>query len=262
MYNYLEKILAQKKNEIRIKKKKFGDKIYSVVKPEKNNKPFYQRLKNINGINCIGEIKKSSPSKGLIRENFDYREIAKTYDQLNLSAISVLTEEKFFHGKPEFISGVKEISSLPVLRKDFIFDLFQVYESVFLKTDAILLICNLLSAENLRNMIELSDKLGLETLVEVHSEDEIKKAVDANAQIIGINNRNLKSFETEISVSTKLAKFIPEKCIKISESGINSAGDINLLHQAGFNAVLIGEYFMKSKNIKKAYKKLFVNGTS
>ena len=204
----------------------------------------------------ICEIKKASPSKGTIVEDFPYTDIAQEYEQAGAAAISVLTEPAFFKGNDRFLREVADTVNIPVLRKDFIIDEYQIYQAKLIGADAILLICAILDETTLKNFINIATSLKLSCLVETHNEDEIKKALNCNAKIIGINNRDLKTFTVDLNTSLKLRSFIPENKILISESGIKTAQDIKMLKDAGFNGALIGESMMLSKDKKKFLSEL------
>jgi indole-3-glycerol phosphate synthase len=210
---------------------------------------FRKNISRPHHINLIAEIKKASPSRGIIRGDFNPAKIAMTYQANGASAISVLTDERFFEGKLEYIKAIKEHVSLPVLRKDFIIDEYQVYESVAAGADAILLIAELFSAAELANFHNLAVSLGLDPLVEVHSEEDTQKALAAGAGIIGINNRDLHTFKVDLGVTQKLLKMIPPARIRVSESGIKTYEDVMFLKSIGVNAVLIGEAFMEASDI-------------
>jgi indole-3-glycerol phosphate synthase len=200
-------------------------------------------------VNLIAEIKKASPSKGIIRGDFNPAKIAATYQANGASAISVLTDERFFEGKLEYIKTIKEHVSLPVLRKDFIIDEYQIYESAAAGADAILLIAELLSAGELTGFYDRATSLGLDALVEVHSEEDVEKALAANVGMIGINNRDLHTFKVDLGVTQKLLRMIPAGKIRVSESGIKTYEDVMFLKSMGINAVLIGEAFMEADDI-------------
>ena len=210
---------------------------------------FKKNVSRPHHINLIAEIKKASPSRGVIRGDFNPSRIAVTYQANGAGAISVLTDERFFEGKLEYIKKVKESVTLPILRKDFIIDEYQIYESGLAGADAILLICDILSAGELARYHELAASLGLDVLTEVHNEEDMEKALGADAQIIGINNRDLHTFRVDLSVTQKLARLVPPGRIKISESGIKSYEDVMFLKSLGINAVLIGEAFMEAGDI-------------
>ncbi len=242
------------------KKKNSLDKLkYKVLKIDNNYYyPFKKALTN-DGIDIIAEVKKASPSKGLITEDFDYVSIAKEYEKAGASAISVLTEPYFFQGSDEYLKEIAENVKIPVLRKDFIIDEYMIYESVLLNASAILLIVAILSEEQLKEYIVLARMLGLSAIVEAHDEEEIKRAVDAGADIIGVNNRNLKDFTVDIENSIRLRRCVDEDIVFISESGIKTKEDITRLKENNVDAVLIGETLMKSHD-KKAMIQELKNG--
>jgi indole-3-glycerol phosphate synthase len=195
-------------------------------------------------LSVIAEIKKASPSRGLIRPDFRPLEIAESYQQAGASALSVLTEEEFFQGSLNDLTAVRKSVRLPVLRKDFIVDEYQVYESVAAGADAFLLIVAALDDKDLKYFIELSERLRVAALVEVHTAEELDRAIAAGARIVGINNRNLNTLEVSLETSFRLREKIPASCLAVSESGIKSGADLERLAKAGFNAVLIGEHLM------------------
>lgn len=207
-------------------------------------------------IKIISEIKKASPSKGLICPDFDPIKIAKEYNEAKTDCISILTEPYFFLGNNAYIKDVKKVTDIPILRKDFIIDEKQIYESKIIGADCILLICAILDEKKLKEFLNLAHKLCLSVLVEAHNEDEIKTALNCNAEIIGVNNRNLKTFEVDFNNTFKLRKLVPDDIIFVSESGIKTREDIIKLEENNVNAVLIGETFMKSKNKIEEIKKL------
>lgn len=217
--------------------------------------PFEAALRT-EGISFICEAKKASPSKGVIAENFPYVTIAKEYEKAGASCISVLTEPDFFLGSDAYLSEIREEVSIPLLRKDFIVDAYQIYQAKNLGADAILLICAILSQKELEEYLTLSRELGLSALVEAHDEEEVFMAVKARAGIIGVNNRDLKTFEVDIKTSERLRKLVPENILFVAESGIKTADDIRVLKEAGVNGVLIGETFMKSSDKKAALTEL------
>ncbi len=207
----------------------------------------------------IAEIKRSSPSTGLIREDFDPKSIAAVYEKHGASAISVLTTKFGFEGDLEYLREVKKSVSIPVLRKDFITEEYQVYEACASDADAILLIASILDRQQLKDLYDLARSLGMAVLVEVHASDELDKTINCGSEIIGINNRNLKTFEVNIKTTSDLLKEIPENKIVVSESGIKTRNDIEVLEKEGVSAFLIGTTFMKSDNIGKALNVLSGN---
>lgn len=213
-------------------------------------RPFKEAISKSKQISLIAEIKQSSPSKGLIRQNFNLQEIAQAYQEAGAQAVSVLTEEDFFGGNPAYINEVKAIFTGPVLRKDFILESYQVYESRYLGADAILLIADLLTKDKLVEFMQIADGLGLDYIVEVHDEKELKKVLSLKVPIVGINNRNLRTLEVDFKTTEKLFTLIPKDKIVVVESGIKSSQDILFLKILGASAVLVGTAFMESADIK------------
>lgn len=210
---------------------------------------FKKNISRPHHINLIAEIKKASPSKGILRGNFNPAKIALTYQANGASAISVLTDERFFEGRLEYVKVVKDHVTLPVLRKDFIIDEYQIYESVSAGADAILLIAELLSLDEMTRFLNLAVSLGMDVLAEAHNEEDLEKALAAGASIIGINNRDLHTFKVDLAVTQRLVRLIPQNKIIVSESGIKSYEDVMFLKSLKVNAVLIGEAFMEADDI-------------
>lgn len=210
---------------------------------------FKKNVSRPHHINLIAEIKKASPSKGILRGDFNPAKIAITYQANGASAISVLTDERFFEGKLEYIKKIKENVSLPILRKDFIIDEYQIYESVAAGADAVLLICEILTRDEMVRFYHRAKDLGLDVLVEVHNEEDLEKALASGASIIGINNRDLHNFRVDLQTTQKLVRLIPQNKTIVSESGIKSHEDVMFLKSIGVNAVLIGEAFMEASDI-------------
>jgi indole-3-glycerol phosphate synthase len=207
-------------------------------------------------VNIIAEIKRRSPSKGIIRSDFDPRWIAERYAESGAAAISVLTEEDFFEGTLEHLGAVRARVDLPLLRKDFVFDEYQIHEAVRAGADAVLLIVAILETWLLSRLIQRAARAGLESLVEVHSADEMERAVQAGASIIGVNNRDLTTFDVDLKTSIALARLAPKSAILVSESGIGTGDDIRRLRDAGFKAFLIGEHFMRAEDPGEALARL------
>ncbi|MGN0474565.1 MAG: indole-3-glycerol phosphate synthase TrpC [Acutalibacteraceae bacterium] len=217
--------------------------------------PFEKALRT-DDIAFICEVKKASPSKGIIAEDFPYLEIAKDYEAAGASAISVLTEPYYFKGSDKYLTEIANAVSIPVLRKDFTVDAYQIYEAKIIGASAVLLICALLDTDTLTEYLNIAHRLGLSAIVEAHTEQEVQSAVKSGARIIGVNNRNLKTFDVDITTSARLRKLVPESTIFISESGIKTAADIAVLRKNKTNAVLIGETFMRSSDKKKMLAEL------
>ncbi|MDF3002302.1 MAG: Indole-3-glycerol phosphate synthase [Bacillota bacterium] len=204
----------------------------------------------------ICEVKKASPSKGIIDEAFPYRKIAAEYEAAGAAAISVLTEPYWFLGSDEYLKEIRKIVKLPILRKDFTVDPYQIYESKLLGADAILLICALMEESFLKECLQIAKQLGLSALVEAHTEPEAEMAVNAGAEIIGVNNRNLKTFEVDLETSVRLRELVPDSVLFVSESGIRTAEDIKILKNHSVNGVLIGETLMRSSEKKRMLSEL------
>jgi indole-3-glycerol phosphate synthase len=219
---------------------------------------FLDALDRNDPINIIAEIKKASPSKGILCDDFDPVQIAMDYESNGAAAISVLTEEDYFMGSLDHLKQVRHAVVRPILRKDFIFDSYQLYEAAKAGADAVLLIVAILDPPLLSNLIELAEQLGMDALVEVHDLSELRIALECNAQIIGVNNRDLKTFRVDINTSVHLAPHVPDSILLVSESGIQTADDIRILRNAGYDGYLIGEFFMQSINPGKALRELII----
>ncbi len=222
----------------------------------------FERVLSTEGISFICEVKKASPSKGLIASNYPYVDIAIQYERAGAHAISVLTEPEHFKGSDTYLWDISETVSIPVLRKDFIVDEYQIYQSKLIGADAILLICALLDTATLRKYIGICDELGLSALVEAHTKEEIASALEAGARIVGVNNRDLRTFEVNINNCSALREFVPEGISYVAESGIQTRRDILLMEKAGANAVLLGEVLMRSadKGAMLSYLKGEIDG--
>jgi len=209
----------------------------------------------------IAEIKKASPSKGLIRADFDPVSLAKDYSAAGATCLSVLTDEKFFQGNNDYLQQARAACSLPVLRKDFMVDPYQITESRWLGADCILLIVAALEQEQLKNLAECAHELGMDILVEVHNENELEIGLELGTGLIGINNRDLHSFKTDLNTTYRLLPLIPKDILVVTESGINSREDITAMQQQGVFGYLIGETFMRAENPgEKLSELVFGNG--
>ena len=252
----LSNIIEEKKRELKSLKSTVSLKeIRKRAEDAENNREFKKSLTN-NPINIIAEIKKASPSKGVIREDFDPVEIAKIYQDNGAAAISVLTDNTFFQGDIQYVSQIRKNVSLPLLRKDFIVDEYQLYEARVFGSDAALLIASVLVRNQLSEYLELSREIGLDNLVEVRSFKDLEKAMYCEVEIVGINNRDLQTFETSLKTTFDLVREIPEDKIIVSESGINNREDIDSLKNCGIHAFLVGEALMKEQDIGKKLKEL------
>ena len=212
----------------------------------------------VNGkLSLIGELKRRSPSKGTLRERFDPVSLAQEIQDAGAAALSVLTDEFYFGGHVDFLKDVKDFTDIPVLRKDFIVDPYQVYESAFYGADAILLIVRVLTGDTLLSCMQAADEVGIEPLVEVHSEAELKTAVNAGARIIGINHRDLKTFKIDPTLTQTLMPKVPSGKIIVAESGLQTAEGVQQMKTLGVHAVLIGEALMTAPSPKDKIKELF-----
>ncbi|MDE6747674.1 MAG: indole-3-glycerol phosphate synthase TrpC [Lachnospiraceae bacterium] len=252
MANILDTIAEYARERVLQAKKSLSlDEIKHLALAENCNTDFsFEKALAQDGISFICECKKASPSKGLIAEDFPYLDIAKEYEAAGASCISVLTEPKWFLGKNEYLKEIAQSVSIPCIRKDFTVDEYMIYEAKLLGAGAVLLICSLLSTEDLRRYIEICDSLGLSALVEAHDEAEITSAIDAGARIIGVNNRNLKNFTVDINNSGRLRSLVPDNVLFVAESGIQGREDVAALEKAHVDAVLIGETLMRASNKK------------
>ncbi|MEE8574769.1 MAG: indole-3-glycerol phosphate synthase TrpC [Thermodesulfobacteriota bacterium] len=234
-----------------------------VVKEKLSHAPAVRDFKaalTAGSVNIIAEVKKASPSKGVIREDFDPALLAKEYEAGGAAAVSVLTEEKYFQGSLNYLEAVRDAVSLPVLRKDFIFEPYQIYEARTCGADALLLIASLFSVEILSELIALTQSLRMTPLVEVHTADELTVALDAGAEVVGINNRDLNTFVTDIENTITLSGLIPDGIVVVSESGISTALDIKRLRSAGVSAFLIGEALAREPRPEEKLKELLTAG--
>ncbi|MCD6539948.1 MAG: indole-3-glycerol phosphate synthase TrpC [Candidatus Omnitrophica bacterium] len=257
MHKTLSLILEAKKKNVEVLKKSMKE-LISFTKDVSKPVSLAKVLREEEGLSFIAEIKQASPSAGILRQDFNCLEVLKEYLQAGVSAISVVTEEEFFLGKLKYLKEVKEKTKLPVLRKDFIIDETQVYQSRALGADVILLIANILKPEKLKKLYDLAKELGMDVVVEVHTLKELKEVLKFSPEIIGINNRDLNTFEVNLETTFQLTPLIPEDIIVISESGINELKDILLLKGAGVEGVLVGEALMKAPDIKEKIKELKV----
>lgn len=263
MKNILEEIYQHKLVEVRQRKKELSvQEICARTKcQESKPKDFFSALKNKDEkgeIGLICEIKKASPAHGIIREDFDHLQIAKIYAESGATCLSILTDEKYFQGANRYLQEVRAITDLPILRKDFIVDTYQIYEAKMLGADCILLIVAMLADEKLIELEKCAFDAGLSVLIEVHNEEELQRASKLKSKLIGINNRNLKTLKVDLQTSLNLCNQVPSDYVLISESGIKDRLDVELLQQAGINCFLIGEHFMRQKNIAKALKEILL----
>lgn len=246
----LDQIISHKKIEVEERKQRVSLNVLKAkLTSAEKTRPFKEALSRPGEISLIAEIKKASPSRGVLRNDFDAVEIAGVYEERGAAAISILTEEKFFQGNINFLLKVKREVSLPLLRKDFIIDEYQIYESRVYGADALLLIAAILTEDKISQFLKLSCALGMDCLVEVHDEKELDRVLRTSAEIIGINNRNLKNFVVDLSTTQRLKRLIPPGRIVVSESGIQSREDVQRLIEEKIDAILVGESLLRSNDI-------------
>ena len=244
--NILDEIVAKTKSKLEEKKQGLSlEELSSKIDFENLKETNFKKSLQNKAEAIIAEIKKASPSAGIISDNFDPVLKSKEYESFGASALSILTEEDYFLGNIEYIKDVKAITSLPILRKDFIVDEYQIYESKLIGADCILLIASILNDEELKNFSEIAERLKLDYIIEVHDEEELQRVKHFSNAIIGVNNRNLKTFDVDINNSVELKKIFEGENIFIAESGIKSKKDIEYLKQYNINVFLIGESLMK-----------------
>ncbi|NLD61185.1 indole-3-glycerol phosphate synthase TrpC [Candidatus Sumerlaeota bacterium] len=221
----------------------------AMLKSSATGSPFaFEQALRKEDVSFICECKKASPSKGLIAPNFPYLEIAKEYETAGADCISVLTEPKWFLGNDEYLKEITEAVSIPCLRKDFTVNEYQIYQAKVLGASAVLLICSILTEDQMKDYIRICDNLGLSALVEAHDEQEVQTALNTGARIIGVNNRNLKDFSVDTDNSRRLRELIPPNVLFVSESGVRTAEDVAALRKIGADAVLIGETLMRASD--------------
>ena len=255
--NILDQILDVKKQEVAELKKRYSRSSFSSMEFfNKDSLRFSDKLNNDKSLAVIAEIKKASPSKGIIRNDFNHKNIANIYVENHTDAISILTDHKFFSGDINYLNDLAKEKTVPLLRKDFIIDEFQVLESKANGADFILLICEALSKEQIAELSYIANETGLEVLLELHSESQLDKIDFGLNNLIGINNRNLFDFSVNIKTSLNISGLLPSNIFCISESGINSRADIQKLKEGGINGVLVGEYLMRSKDTGKTLAQL------
>jgi len=248
----LDTIVAHKKKEIQERKRLMPTESLKEKCDRVKKRSFSAALRKPGEVSLIAEIKKASPSKGLIRETFDPQEIALIYTSAGSAAISVLTDERFFQGSPAYLKTVRDVTGIPLLRKDFVIDAYQVYEAKLLGADAVLLIMAILSDREAEEFHNTAEELGMESLVEVHTPEELTRALSIGVQIIGINNRDLKTFRTDLSTTFRLREMITDPAVTVvSESGINRREDVIRLRDNAIHAMLVGEALMREKDIRK-----------
>lgn len=254
--NILEEIAEKTRERIRKEKRQLPlDQLKTLAEKAPQQPSFLEALKKP-GMSYICEVKKASPSKGLIAPEFPYLEIAKEYEAAGASAISCLTEPFYFMGSDTYLREITETVDIPVLRKDFTVDKYMIYQAKAFGAAAVLLICAILNDQELLEYRELAETLGMDALIEAHDEEEVARALKAGAKIVGVNNRDLKTFKVDMNNSIRLRNLAPDNVVFVSESGIKNAGDIAILERNRVGAVLIGETLMRSPDKKAALENL------
>jgi indole-3-glycerol phosphate synthase len=264
--NILDRIVEMRRESVAHRKRVLPEVALKIAAKEKAPpaRDFAAALSR-DGFNVIAELKKASPSRGVLREEYSAAALAASVEQGGAAAISVLTEEDFFQGSLGDLKAARKVVQIPILRKDFIFDPWQVWEARAAAADSFLLIAAILNDALLKELLDLGRTLHMEPLVEVHSREELDRVIACGARIIGVNNRDLRDFQVRLETSLALVEFIPEECVAVSESGIRSHADLARLRQAGFDAFLIGEHLMKGANPAQELRALIMpssNGTS
>jgi len=255
----LNEILLQKRKDLEELKQRMPlARLQRIIEKTERPKPrpFRNAILSTRHLNIIAELKKASPSEGILRENFQPLRIATLYEYGGACAISILTEPHFFKGRPSYLKTVRQVTRLPLLRKDFLFEPYQLYETAILEADAFLLIASILSEKELKDMIELGKELHMEALVEVHSDAELKKSLEAGATTIGINNRDLKTLKVDPDRAKHLLPHIPKGIAIVVESGLSTHDELMMYKSLGVNAFLIGSTLMRSKDIAATLQKL------
>ena len=254
----LNDILEKKRKEVEELKRvqELAELISTAEEKSKKRRSFASALKP-KKLHLICELKKASPSGGLLREDFNPEVLAQEFEMSGASALSILTERHYFKGNPNFLKQARSVTTIPLLRKDFIFDPYQVYETASLEADAFLAIAMLLSVKELRELIGLASQFKLDVLVETHTKEDLDRALEAGANMIGINNRNLKTLEVDSAVAENLIRYIPKNVITIIESGIQTREEILRYQSLGVNSFLIGTTFMKAANVRQKVLELY-----
>ncbi len=262
MTTILDKIVATKKDEISAAKASRPEsELRAAIKDAPPIRNFFDALAAHGPIKLIAEVKKASPSKGIIREDFDPVEIARTYEQHGATCISVLTDEQYFQGSLEYLRSIRHAVDVPLLRKDFILDTHQLLEARLAGADAVLLIAECLDDCYLRKLHDETIELGMTPLVELYEPENLSRVLDAGATLIGVNNRDLRTFEVDLDHTVKMRQQIPEECVLVGESGIHTREHVVKLQSAGVDAMLVGESLMASRDIGNAMDQLLSRST-
>ncbi len=257
----LKKIITSKVQEVHSRQQeKSTEVVMQAAMQASPIRPFVQAMRDKLAANqsaVIAEVKKASPSKGVIREHFVPSEIAASYEAGGAACLSVLTDSDFFQGSTQYLEEARAACNLPVIRKDFIIDAYQIYEARAMGADCILLIVSALSSESLNHLYDVARDLEMDVLIEVHDADELAVALPLGAELIGINNRNLRTFETSLNTTLDLLDTIPDNRIVVTESGIHTPADIELMRKHDVNSFLVGEAFMRAEDPGKQLRTLF-----
>ncbi len=255
----LDKICRDKRDHVDLKMRQYPlSSIENLLKDQPPTRPFIRQLEDVaeEGTALICEVKKASPSKGVIRSDFDPQNIADSYQDNGAACLSVLTDEPHFQGHDDYFTTVRDVTGIPMLRKDFMIDPYQIYESRLLGADCILLIMACLDDAMATDLYALSIQLGMDVLIEVHDAEELERALLLNPTMVGVNNRNLKTLDVDLNTGLELARYMPDDILKVAESGISSKVEIERFKEAGYNAFLVGESLMRQDDIGTALKKL------
>jgi len=255
----LRKIIEAKREELEERKREIPLRaLQTQLSEAPKTRPFAAALKRKTGepIRLIAELKRASPSKGIFRGDFDAEKILLAYEQSPASALSILTDEKFFLGNLDNLALARRVTTKPLLRKDFIIDPYQLYEAKVYGADAVLLIVAALDDAKLKELLNLASELGMDALVEVHTETELERAMKAGAKLFGINNRDLQTFDVDLGTTLRLRKLVPNSCVVVSESGIESREHVKVLEDAGVDAILVGEALIRSDDPRAKVKEL------
>lgn len=255
--DFLQKVIAEKRDEVELRRRKTPESnLRELASRRSPGRRFGDALRSSKNISIIAEMKKASPSGGMMRDDYDVQKIARSYAANGASAFSVLTDEKYFQGNLEHLQSVSRLNLLPMLRKDFMIDPYQILEARAFGADAILLIVAALSKDEMSSLKSTSDELGMDSLIEVHSEEELESALQIGAQLIGINNRNLKTLKTHLDVTESIAPLVPRDRVCVSESGISLKADVVRLAACGIHAVLVGTHLMRRQDPGQALAEL------
>lgn len=257
LHSMLAKIIEHKRQEVALAKEvRPLEVLRDRARTLKPRRDFRAAIARPHHLNLIAEIKQASPSAGVIRKEVDPVQVAQIYQAAGAQALSVLTDERFFGGHLGYLAQVKAVTALPILRKDFLIDVYQVYESAVAGADAVLLIADLLNAEELQAFLAVAAELGLAALVEVHIEEDVQKALGAGARLIGINNRDLHTFKIDRETTARLIRHLPNECTVVAESGLRTYEDVMYVKSLGVHAVLIGEAFMAAPDIRSKVREV------